>query len=169
MTTVNEATNYVVYDLEGATNIMREIVAIEKEQAELDRVLAKTTAWHKEESDKLASNREWRESQLRHYHETILAENPSKKTISTPWGIIKSTTRKPSVKKPDKDILLAVLETTGQTDLIKEKVTREGDWANYKKQLTIVGENVVDSNGEVIEEFAVEPENTTFKVEVSHE
>ena len=171
MTTVNEATIYTVYDLEGASNVMREIVAIAKQQAELDALkdaeIARINAWHEKASKPLISDREWRESQLINYHQNVLAENPKQKSVSTPWGIIKSTTRKPSVKKPDKDILLAVLETTGQTDLIKEKVTREGDWANYKKQLTIIGENVVDENGTIIEEFAVEPENTTFKVEVS--
>lgn len=169
MATVKEPTNFTVYDLEGATNIMREIVAIEKEQAELDMVLEKTVAWHKEESGKLASDREWRESQLCHYHETILVENPSKKTISTPWGKIEAKTYQATPSKPDVDVLVAILETTGQTNYLSKETVVKANWQDYKKSLTVVGDKVVDSNGEVVTDIEVKPENTTFKVEITHE
>lgn len=170
MTNTNEATNYVVYDIEQVSAIMREVKEIEEQMKEVekmrDEAIAHANAFYQKQMEKLAKEREWRESQVIDYHQRLLAENPSRKTIETPYGKIKSTTRKATFKKPDNDVLLAVLETNGYDNLIKEKVTRTPDWANFKKSLKIMDERVVDENGLIIEDVEIEPAAVTFKVEV---
>lgn len=170
MTNVNEATNYVVYDIEQVSAIMREVKEIEEQVKEVekmrDEAIAHANAFYQKQMEKLTKEREWRESQVIDYHERLLEENPSRKTIETPFGKIKSTTRKATFKKPDNDVLLAVLETNGYENLIEEKVTRTPDWANFKKSLKIMDERVVDENGLIIEDVEIEPAAVTFKVEV---
>lgn len=165
-----DATNFRIYDLTGLSSAMREVAEIDAKQAEMDAVKAaeieRINNWHKAESDKLKGEREWREQQIIDYHQRRLAENPKDKTLSTPYGKIKSTTKKATFKKPDNDLLLAVLETNGYDDLIKEKVTRTPDWASYKKQLNIMGDKVVDENGVIVDDIEIEPATTTFKLEV---
>lgn len=167
---VQAATDYRIYDEVALSATLRAIKEVQEEKdiakAQYDEAIAHLNTWYKERTDKLDKEIQFRESQAIDYHERVLVDNPKKKTLDTPFGKVKSTTRKATFTKPDSDVLLAVLESNGLTDYIKTKTTTTADWVMYKKTLTIVGENVVDETGVILEDVEIEQAATTFKVEV---
>lgn len=167
---MSETTNFVIYDIEQLSAVMREVKQLEEQQKEVekmrDEAIKHANNFYEKQTEKLKKVREWRESQVIDYHQRLLAENPSRKTIETPFGKVESTSRKATFKKPDNDLLKAVLESNGYDDLIKEKVTHTPDWAAFKKTLQIKNNRVVDENGLIIEDIEIEPAAVTFKLEV---
>lgn len=57
---------------------------------------------------------------------------------------------------PDKNTLLLMAKNVGYKNLIKTK--EEFDWAEYKKQLSIVDGNVIDGDGVMLPEDYVRVE-----------
>lgn len=163
-------TDFRIHDLAQLSSVMRELSDLSAKQNEVEEVynaeLQRIDFWKAEQLEKINKEREWREQQVIDYHKRRLEENPKDKTLSTPFGKVKSTSKKATFKKPDTDVLMAVLEVNGHTDLIKEKTTYTPDWATYKKQLSVVGDKVVDANGVIVDDIEIEPAQTTFKVEV---
>lgn len=62
------------------------------------------------------------------------------------------------------DELVQFLEGTGKQELIK--ITKKADWASYKKQVIINGDNVVDENGEIVRGVEVEQRESIFEVKI---
>lgn len=164
------ATDFRIYDEVALSATLRYIKEVKEEKtiakAQYDEAIAHLNTWYKERTNKLDNEIQFRESQAIDYHERVLVDNPKKKTLDTPFGKVKSTTRKATFIKPDPDVLLAVLESNGLTDYIKTKTTTSVDWTAYKKTLTIVGENAIDETGVILEDIEIEQAATTFKVEV---
>lgn len=165
------ATTFRIFNLSSLSAVMREIAEINAQQAEVEELykaeMDRIKKWRDKQVSKLESDREWRHQQVIDYHQRRLEENPKEKTISTPYGTVKATSRKATFKKPDNDVLLAVLEAHGYNDLIKTKITHAADWAAYKKQLHITDGRVVDENGLIIDDIEIEDAQTTFKIEVT--
>lgn len=164
------ATDFRIHDLAQLSMVMRELSELNSKEAEVNEVYnaekQRIDSWKTEQTEKFEKEREWREQQVIDYHKRRLEENPKDKTLSTPFGKVKSTSKKATFKKPDSDVLMAVLEANGHTDLIKEKTLYTPDWASYKKQLSVVGDKVVDENGTIVDDIEIEPAQTTFKLEV---
>lgn len=77
--------------------------------------------------------------------------------------IIKKATKK---FKNDNKLLLEALKES-RPDLVKEKVMESLDWANYKKELKILDNQIVNVvTGEVVEVAGLEVENVAERVEV---
>ncbi|WZX99595.1 host-nuclease inhibitor Gam family protein [Bacillus sp. FSL W7-1360] len=102
------------------------------------------------------------------YHSRTLRDDPKAKTLATPHGKCKSTTRKPTPVAADKDKLLEHVKASGMTDFVKIK--EEVKWADLKKELNVVKlgdkETVIDSNGQEVAGVVIQPETTTYKIDL---
>ncbi len=101
------------------------------------------------------------------YHAKVLAEDPKKKTLSTPYGKSKSTTSKAQPDKVDESQLLQFVE---ENELPFVETVKKLKWGDLKKTLQVVekdGEQIViDENGQEVPGVTVKPQTTTFKVEI---
>ena len=121
----------------------------------------------KKEQEKRDREVSFFESKLREYFETVQAkETKTQKTYKLPSGTLKM--KKSSMTfKYDKKKLLEKAEQLQMNDYIKTK--KEFDWAKFKKNLVIQGNNIVDKeSGEIIdlEGLGVTEKPAEFKVEV---
>lgn len=98
------------------------------------------------------------------YHMEELERDEGQKTLSSPFGKTSSITSQPQPEKGDEVELLQYAKDNKLTELIK--VEESVRWGDLKKTLKVVGNNVVDSNGEIVKGTKVKPKNTTFKVEL---
>lgn len=133
--------------------------------AEVERI----NKWAEKEIKNFNHSKEYFETLIKNYHLEQLRINPKQKTINTPYGSIKSVTRKASVVKRNETDLLDYLFNNNR-EYVKEKLNYHVDWANFKKNLHIIETDtetyVVDENGQVVNGVEVEPEKITFKVEL---
>ena len=166
-----QATNFHIKSDIDLMNVLREVREL---QAEINRInelytaeMERVNAWKDAETQKVTNELKWRTSQIEAYHAAVLAEDPKAKSISTPHGTVKSVTRKPVPKKPDADVLLAVLEDLKHDEYIKVEMVKKPDWAAFKKELQVVNGKVVTTDGEVLDDIEIDEGGTTFKIEVS--
>ncbi len=120
--------------------------------------------WVESETKPFRQSIEHFEQLVKEYHLQLLKDDPEQKTLSSPFG--KSSTRRSAAQpdKGDEDKLLAYAKENELTDLIK--VEESVKWGDLKKKLKVVGSNVVDENGEIVDGAKVKPETITCKVEV---
>ena len=77
--------------------------------------------------------------------------------------VVKKATKK--FKNDNKAILEAIKEE--REDLVKEKVTTSLDWASFKKELNIIGNQIINiTTGEVVEIEGLEIEEVPERLEV---
>lgn len=128
--------------------------------------LEKITSWINAEKAKTERANGFFEHLVTDYHMSVLAEDPKKKSLSTPNGKVQSTTRKPGIVKPEKDSLPQLIEYAEQNDFAEfVEVKKELKWTDFKKELTLTDNLlVVDSNGQIVPNVPVNPASTTFKI-----
>ena len=145
----------ITSELEDKSNVAK----YEKEQID---------NWLKKVSEPLEHSKKFFEAKIKEYHEQILLENPKQKSISTPFGKIKSTRSAAQPSQENKDELLQYV-TLNDPDLLK--IERSVKWADLKKKLSIVetddGLIIIDDNGQIVPGLKVEEEKVSFKVEVT--
>lgn len=145
---------------------------IAEERAELERIraLAEEQIARIEEKLEAAERRcengtNFLTSKLAEYFETV----PHKKTkTKESYRLLSGTLAKklgsPQMK-PDDEKLLEYLKSSGNVDMIK--TTESPRWGEFKKCLTIVGGQVIDSTtGEVVEGVDIIDKPDSFTVEV---
>ncbi|GMA50171.1 phage protein [Alicyclobacillus contaminans] len=162
-----------VTDLNGANWCLRKLAALKAKEAEVNQLadaeVERINAWRDKELAKVKESTDYLEMLLMEYHQEQLKLNPKAKTITTPYGKLKSMTRQPSPKKADDEALLRFLEENGETEYIKVK--KSPDWAAYKQTLRIVEADgdyfVVDENGQPVEGVEIDFGGTSFSVEVA--
>ena len=171
----SEATKqrYEITSLESLNWAFRQIAnaqaELKKNQALADAEIDRIKRWQEDESKSHLNTVEFFQHLIAEYHAKELAENPKKKSISTPYGKSKSTTSSAQPDKPtkaDEEKLLDFVKTNNE-ELIK--VTEEVKWGEFKKTLKVVEidgvEKVIDENGQDVPGVTIKPKNTTFKVE----
>lgn len=166
-----QATNFHIKSDIDLMNVLREVREL---QVEINRInelytaeMERVNAWKDAETQKVTNELKWRTAQIEAYHAAVLAENPKAKSISTPHGTVKSVTRNPAPKKPDADVLLAVLEDLKHDEYIEVEMVKKPDWAAFKKELQVVNGKVVTAEGEVLDDIEIDEGGTTFKIEVA--
>ena len=164
---------FVVTDIHDLNWVFRKVKAIKanmaKNTALIDAERERLNDWEEELNRKHTDNIAFFEQKVSEYHQRVLNEDPTQKTISTPYGKSKSTARKSQLKSvKDSKELLAYAEQAGEQFV---KVKKEVAWAELKKTLSIHETETtllpVDANGEVVPGVIVEPASVFFKVEVS--
>lgn len=152
---------------DGKADWALEIIA--KERAERDRLIElcdskiKELEERKEQYEKQCANRtSWLETKLLEYFDTV--ERKKTKTKES-YKLVSGTLvlKKPKAKIKHDDAVL--IEQLAGTEFV-ENVPKI-KWADYKKQLEIVGDEVIDTEtGEVVEGCTVEPVVPEFVVEI---
>lgn len=113
--------------------------------------------------NKCINDTKYLRSCLAEYFETVpTKETKTQKTYKLLSGTL--IFKKPSVKiNHDDDKLIEYLKNNNANDYIKIKESI--DWAEFKKNLTIEGDNVIDiDTGEIIEACKVEDVPATFNI-----
>lgn len=169
---LNEETKerFKITDLDQLNWAFRKISALneqKKEKQELAKAeIERIKTWLESEEKPVDDSISFFEGLIKLYHMEQLAKDPKAKTLKTPYGSSKSTTKKPSPAQTDKDKLLAHIKESGLSEFIKE----EAKWGDFKKTLQIVemdGKSVVvDRDGQRVDGVDVDPGGTTYKVEV---
>jgi phage host-nuclease inhibitor protein Gam len=172
-----ERERFKITDLGGVNWALRKLAALKAREAEVNQLadaeIERINAWREKELEGVKRDVEYFESLLMEYHAEQLKQDPKAKTITTPYGKLRSVTRKPSVKKVDEDALLAHLKAAGETQyiVVKESVA----WGELKQVLQAgivpasdkpTGYRVVDWNGEEVPGVEVDLGGTSFSVEV---
>ena len=160
---------FKIDSLDSADWALRKIAINNKSLVEKEELFAKYEQWIKSERAKTERDNSFFEHLLVDYHTRVLADNPKQKSISTPNGKVQSTTRKPSIVKPEKDSLPQVIEYAEQNgfeDYVEVK--KELKWTDFKKELSIAesheGLVVVDNGGQVVPNVPISEGGTTFKI-----
>lgn len=170
--------SYEIKNLEDLTWAFRKLSYYQSKKAEKQKIsnaererineeLSKVNAWEEKELKSTNDSISNFESIIANYHSTVLAEDPDSKTLSTPYGKVKSTTSKAQPDKGDEEKLLAFIK---KNKLPFVKTIEEIKWGDLKKTLQVVekyGQQIViDKNGETVPGATVKPQTTTFKVEI---
>ena len=170
---VEEAQRFRIDGIEKLNWVFKKLNAIAAKEKEVNQLkeaeIQRIEKWAEKEMRDLNNAKEFFEEHVKEYHLEQLRINPKQKSISTPYGKVKSLRKKASVVKRDELELLRFLEEYNQ-EFIKVDIKHSVKWADLKKTLSIVeGDNgllVVDEYGGIIKGVEIEPENITFKVEV---
>lgn len=165
-----EKERFEITDIASLTWVMREILSPLKTKIGQVKSLQaaeniRIEKWAMEETRGPLNEIAYWEQRITDYHLDLLRTDPKQKTLSTPYGKSKTTTSKASPEKADEDKLLAYAKENELTDLINVKESIK--WGDLKKTLKVVGNNVVDANGEIVDGAVVKPETITCKVEVN--
>ncbi|BDH62342.1 phage protein [Lysinibacillus sp. PLM2] len=168
---IQQYQQFQITDLDSLNWALRKVHAYNAQLKEIQTVAnaerQRIDSWEQRESKGINESIEFFHNLIADYHAKVLAEDPKKKTLSTPYGKSKSTTSKAQPDKADEEQLIKFVEDN-QLPFV-EKVPKL-KWAELKKTLQIVEvdgvQKVVDENGQVVPGVTVKPQTTTFKVEI---
>ncbi|UBH16370.1 host-nuclease inhibitor Gam family protein [Macrococcus armenti] len=158
---------FKVNDLDSANWAFKKINALKKKQDEINELaekeIEKIEAWRKQNSESYQNDISFFEGLLVEYYRTE-KEKDDKFKLTSPYG--KVTSRKGLVKPeyPNPERVIAELKERGLISYIRTK--EEIDKALIKKDFNIVGNQVVDVNGEPINSIAVSENPTSYSVKV---
>lgn len=170
LTTEEISSKYKIDNLDSLDWAFRKVASYRLDLAEQEAYakaqIEKINTWLAAERAKAERNIGFFEHLVVEYHASILAENPKKKSISTPNGKVQSTTRKPSIIKPDDASLPQIIEYAEQNAFSQfVEVKKELKWAEFKKHLTLTDDlKVVDSNGQIVDGIPLSEGGTSFKI-----
>lgn len=147
------------------------LAKIREEQAEAMRIMnvCKSMILHYEQQMKkaeedLEKKTAYLRSQLEQYFDSVeKRRTKTQEVYKLPSGTLRRKYPGPQFKRDD-DALVKWLKERNMKDYIKVKET--ADWANLKKAIQVVGDKVVDENGEVVEGITVVDRPPVFEVEV---
>lgn len=168
---IQQYQQFQITDLDSLNWALRKVHAYDAQLKEIKSVAnserQRIDSWEQRESKGIKDSIQFFHNLIAEYHSKVLADDPKKKTLSTPYGKSKSTTSKEQPDKVDESLLLKFVE---ENELPFVKVEKSVKWGDLKKTLQIVekdgGQIVIDENGQVVPGVTVKPETTTFKVEI---
>lgn len=168
---IQEYQQFQITDLDSLNWALRKVHAYDAQLREIKSVAnserQRIDSWEQRESKGINESIQFFHNLIADYHAKVLAEDPKKKTLSTPYGKSKSTTSKTQPDKADESLLLKFVE---DNELPFVKVEKSLKWADLKKTLQIVEKDgkqiVIDENGQEVPGVTVKPQTTTFKVEI---
>lgn len=154
----DEQAVWAMRKLAAARRRMDEITAIS--EAEIDRI----KDWAEHEARTPMRDMDYFEAILREYAIGQRAEG--RKTISTPYGSVKSRAGQPKWSVEDAEAFLSWARRNNRSDLIR--VREDADLAKMKATLENTGPSAVDpETGEVVPGVVVSDAETSFTVEVA--
>lgn len=159
--------SFKITDSSSLTWAFRKLHEYKLKESDINKVadeeINRIMGWQEEALKPIQNNISYFEGLIRTYHENKLEEDPQQnKTLSTPYGKCKSRRTKETIDKSDEQILLDYIVKNNLHEYIKPSIK----WADFKKSLHIVGETVVDDNGEIIPGVKIKPETVNFSFEV---
>lgn len=157
---------FVVDDLNKATWAMRQlraiVVQIEANVAIAEAEKERIEKWQEAVNKPLLTDRLYFETILTNYLRKEREKDPSKKTISTPYGKVSSRTTQPKW-----DVEEQLIEWLLNNNDALVRVKYEVDKAELKKTYPTDGTKAVNpTTGEVIPFVTITPSDISYKVEV---
>lgn len=169
---IQQYQQFQITDLDSLNWALRKVHAYDSQLKEIQTVAnserQRINSWEERESKGIKDSIQFFHNLIAEYHSKVLAEDPKKKTLSTPYGKSKSTTSKAQPDKKDEELLIKFVE---ENELpFVEKVPKL-KWSELKKTLQILekanGEQIViNENGQEVPGVTVKQQTTTFKVEI---
>ena len=161
-----------VENLEAANWCLRKLAALKAKQQEIDKLAKQETerilCWQKKQTEGLDRQSEFFTGLLEEYHRGQLAEDPKRKTITTPYGELHLRKQPPQWEYHEEQLMTYL--KANRPDLVKEKITYAPDKASIKKYCKVSGNQVFDIiTGEVIPGVAVYDRAEAFSVKVEVE
>ncbi|WP_027309316.1 host-nuclease inhibitor Gam family protein [Caloramator sp. ALD01] len=159
---------FKVTNIDQANWCLRKISALKKKQIENEQLakaeIERIEKWLKKENEQLENSIKFFEVLLEEYAKEQ-REKDAKFKLSTPYGKLSFRKQQPKWNY-DEETVLKFLKASGKTEFIRVK--EEINKAELKKKFKVVGELVVDENGEIIEGITIEeqPEKVVIDVEV---
>lgn len=168
-TGLEPAQNFSITDLDSLNWAFRKMSAMKAKQNEVNELakkeLERIQYWQEKELRKTNDQFNYFQGLIHDYHLRQLLNDPKAKTLSTPYGKSKSRFSSPAAEKVDEKKLL---EYVIENDM--PYVKKSLDWGEFKKSLKVVAKGdgfvAVDENGTIVDGVIVQPEKTTFSVEV---
>lgn len=162
---------FVIETLDAAIEAQSRIAHLRGKQSEIESIVsAKVEAlqkdierlkeWGEEAKKEFVEKEQFYTHRLEFYLRDQIAAGSKKKSIKLPYGAIKMVKQQPEYKRDER----ALLHYAKEKGLVKVKET--ADWTAIKKQGNIVGNFLVDENGEVIPGVEVHEREDKFTVEV---
>lgn len=158
---------FEIQNNEQASWAFRKLAAIAKREQEVkdtaEAEIARIEAWREREAKKTEAHRAFFEGLVAQYFNRLRRADPKAK-VSTPYGSIAARKQQPKWEYRDEKII-AWLKERDRLDLIRVK--EEPDKVAIKQAVTVVGNHVVDENGEIVEgiEVITQGEKIVIKVE----
>ncbi|HWL13692.1 MAG TPA: host-nuclease inhibitor Gam family protein [Ureibacillus sp.] len=164
---------FEITDLDSLNWALRKVHAYDAQLREIKSVAnserQRIDSWEQRESKGINESIVFFKHHIAEYHAKVLANDDSKKTLSTPYGKSKSTTSKAQPDKSDEEQLIKFVEEN-KLPFVEKVVTKKLKWGELKKKLEVVEKNgeqiVIDENGQEVPGVTVKPQTTTFKVEI---
>jgi len=164
---------YVIKDMDGLNWVLRKISAanikLKEIKSSADAERERINAWEKKASAVLISDINYFEHKVFEYHSHVLVADPEQKSITTPYGRVRSFTHEAQPEKADEEAISEYV-VANQLPFVEVNNTPKLQWAELKKTLSVVQQGdeqiVVDANGQAVPGVTVKPRTTTFKVEV---
>lgn len=151
---------YEVLDLETAAEAQRRISYFRDRQKEIDSIVEKQLepflkkielikAWGEEAKQEFIDSENYYTHRLEFFlreevNQQLAKGKKPKKTIKLPYGSIKLAKQQPEYQK-DEEQLTAYAKENG---FVKTKEST--DWAEIKKRCSVLGDKLIDENGEVV-------------------
>lgn len=155
-----------VNDLKSLNDLFKKI------KSEKDKIEENTQFFKDELSDLqmwLESSNKPHEANIEYYNSLAvdflarLREETGEKSVSVPYGVVKSRVSRQAVQQGDKDKLFEYVKENEIKEAIKESL----NWSELKKRLEIAGGKVIDTKtGEVVDGAHIKPETVSYSVEV---
>lgn len=113
--------------------------------------------------EKLERDTSYLKSMLMQYFETVPKKaTKTKESYQLASGtLVKKFGTKEFIR--DEETLLNWLKSSGKTNLVKTK--ESADWATLKKEVTVSGNSVITTDGEIVEGVKVQDKPDTFEIE----
>ena len=163
-----ERERFVVQDDSQAAWAMRKLMALRKRQADIDALAeeeaARIGSWHLHASSGLVADTNYFTGILTEYARKQ-RDDFDRKSISLPYGTVKSRASSRRVEVTDADAFIAWARTNAPTLI---RVKEEPDKAAIKASFDSSSNLIVDpSTGEVVPGVAVAVSDTTFTIETN--
>lgn len=132
----------------------------EHAQAQIERI----NEWHARRVEVLAKRALWLEEGLEMWHRAVLADDPTRKSISLPCGTLKSRVQQPAWEFDD-EVFLPWAEVHAP-ELVKVQVRSSVDRNAAKHAIVVLddGRHIVSGTGEVVPGVTVTVRPPSFTV-----
>ncbi|KIL33433.1 host-nuclease inhibitor Gam family protein [Bacillus subtilis] len=165
---------FEVSDLETAAEAQRRIAYFMEEQQKIDQTAEKQIApflekiekikmWQEQEKEKYAKRKAFYENRLERYMRQDIEEQKKKgyqpkKVMKLPYGTVKLIKQQPEYKRNEEEL----------TEYAKAqgfmKVSESVDWSSIKSKCQVVGDKLVDPNGQVVPGVTVVERDDKFSL-----
>ena len=161
-----EETQTIITDVNKASWAFREIIEIEKQMQDIEDLakseLERINNWKKEELKSLQDSKQFFDFNLEQYFREQRELDPKFK-LSTPYGKVTARKQQPKWNYEDDKTIEWLKENDISLIRIKEEVNK----AELKKKYQVVGNQVVDLNGEIVEGIEIEYRDETITVKAT--